>query len=126
MPNRRALYIAEAYEAAKVESGRRTDVHGGGRIDTAVAIGREILSMGMRGMVQGEIAFQDVAVSAGDVVGGEDGGRGEPRRARCRPDHGHPGAHDRVLGHLRGRVLGLEPTTAPASASARPAGEAMR
>ena len=26
-PNRRAMYIAEAYEAAKVESGRRTDVY---------------------------------------------------------------------------------------------------
>ncbi len=33
--------IAEAYEAAKVESGRRTDVLGGGRIDTAVTSGQE-------------------------------------------------------------------------------------
>ena len=40
-PNRRAMYIAEAYEAAKVESGRRTDLAGGARIDTAMAIGEQ-------------------------------------------------------------------------------------
>jgi len=34
-----------------------------------VAIGREILSMGMRGMVQGEVGFHDVAVGPDDVVG---------------------------------------------------------
>jgi hypothetical protein len=40
-PNRRAMYVAEAYEAAKVESGRRTDLHGGAKIDTAVTIGKQ-------------------------------------------------------------------------------------
>lgn len=34
-----------------------------------VALGREILSMGMRGMVQGEVGFRDVAVGPDDVVG---------------------------------------------------------
>jgi alkylation response protein AidB-like acyl-CoA dehydrogenase len=34
-----------------------------------VVVGREILSMGMRGMVQGEIGFRDVAVGPDDVVG---------------------------------------------------------
>jgi hypothetical protein len=40
-PNRRAMYIAEAYENAKIDSGRRTDLHGGGKVDTALAIGRQ-------------------------------------------------------------------------------------
>ena len=40
-PNRRAMYIAEAYEAAKIESGRRTDLLGGAKIDTALAIGEQ-------------------------------------------------------------------------------------
>jgi hypothetical protein len=40
-PNRRAMYIAEAYESAKIESGRRTDLHGGGKVDTALSIGRQ-------------------------------------------------------------------------------------
>jgi alkylation response protein AidB-like acyl-CoA dehydrogenase len=34
-----------------------------------VTLGREILSMGMRGMVQGEVGFHDVAVGPEDVVG---------------------------------------------------------
>jgi alkylation response protein AidB-like acyl-CoA dehydrogenase len=34
-----------------------------------VALGREILSMGMRGMVQGEVSFRDVEVGLDDVVG---------------------------------------------------------
>jgi len=40
----------------------RTDAPG-------VAIGREILSLGMRGMVQGEVGFRDVALGPDDVVG---------------------------------------------------------
>ena len=39
--NRQAIAVAQLYEEAKVESGRRTDIYGGGKVDTAEVIGEQ-------------------------------------------------------------------------------------
>jgi alkylation response protein AidB-like acyl-CoA dehydrogenase len=45
------------------------------RVDQpGVVLGRELLSMGMRGMVQGEVSFRDVAVPDSHLLGERDGG----------------------------------------------------
>jgi hypothetical protein len=66
-PNRQAVAVAALYEEAKIESGRRTDVHGGGKVDTAEVIGEQFKITGRA--VRDCVRFVDALDKITDAVG---------------------------------------------------------